>query len=188
MIHALNNGIHQLQLAYIPVEDRLMLRMRDFSTNEYRFWLTRHLIRRIWPLLIQCLTHAQDAEERATTTTQDNPADPQTRRAILDFQRQRFLEQADFKTPYREDAAQHPLGETPLLITLFQIREQAPGMFLMALYQNNNRGIDIVMPHALLHSFCRLLIDTVPIKEWRIDLAPLPEFSTPLPESKPVLH
>ena len=54
---------------------------------------------------------------------------PDARRELLKFEHEQAVSQSDFKTPYQAEARQLPLGETPLLLTRFQLRPGGFGVF-----------------------------------------------------------
>ena len=44
--------LHQLKLDFIPEQDRLLLRVSTDTRLEVRLWLTRRILRLLWPLLV----------------------------------------------------------------------------------------------------------------------------------------
>lgn len=123
-------GIHQLSVAYDEVQDRLLWRVNTHEAQEYRFWLTRRLMLRLMPHL---KNHWVQAESRqAGLSTQP----PETQHLMADFQRQAFLENADFKQPFAPAKAPSalPLGEAPMLVTEVQITPQSGQQVQMVLH------------------------------------------------------
>lgn len=111
--------LHQLNANYQPEQDRILVRMNTTSDEELRLWLTRRFCLKLWPNLKKMVT------ERVTRITSNtNPsriaaatANPATRQALADFHREEAVKQADFKTPFRNEPKQFPLGNEPLLVT-----------------------------------------------------------------------
>ena len=92
-------GIHQLSVVYDEVQDRLLWRINTHEAQEYRFWMTRRLMLRLMPHL---KNHWVQAESRQAGLSTQPPA---TQHLMADFQRQAFLEKADFKQPFAPEAA-----------------------------------------------------------------------------------
>ena len=92
-------GIHQLSVVYDEVQDRLLWRINTHEAQEYRFWMTRRLMLRLMPHL---KNHWVQAESRQAGLSTQTPA---TQHLMADFQRQAFLEKADFKQPLAPEAA-----------------------------------------------------------------------------------
>ena len=123
-------GIHQLSVVYDEVQDRLLWRINTHEAQEYRFWMTRRLMLRLMPHL---KNHWVQAESRQAGLSTQPPA---TQHLMADFQRQAFLEKADFKQPFAPAQAPSalPLGEAPMLVTEVQITPQAGQQVQMVLH------------------------------------------------------
>ncbi len=48
--------IHQIQIRHDETEDRLLLRLSTSDNHEFRFWLTRRFVKRLWAMLVQMLS------------------------------------------------------------------------------------------------------------------------------------
>ena len=123
-------GIHQLSVVYDEVQDRLLWRINTHEAQEYRFWMTRRLILRLMPHL---KNHWVQAESRQAGLSTQPAA---TQHLMADFQRQAFLEKADFKQPFAPAQAPSalPLGEAPMLVTEVQITPQVGQQVQMVLH------------------------------------------------------
>ncbi len=123
-------GIHQLSVVYDEVQDRLLWRINTHEAQEYRFWMTRRLMLRLMPHL---KNHWVQAESRQAGLSTQPPA---TQHLMADFQRQAFLEKANFKQPFAPAHAPSalPLGEVPMLVTEVQITPQAGQQVQMVLH------------------------------------------------------
>jgi hypothetical protein len=123
-------GIHQLSVVYDEVQDRLLWRINTHEAQEYRFWMTRRLMLRLMPHL---KNHWVQAESRQAGLSSQPAA---TQHLMADFQRQAFLEKADFKQPFAPAQAPSalPLGEAPMLVTEVQITPQAGQQVQMVLH------------------------------------------------------
>jgi hypothetical protein len=107
--------IHQLSVTYLAEQDRILVRVNTAAAEEMRLWLTRRLMLGLWPLLSKLLTkHLLKLESAGTSL---DTADEGLKKMLADFRKEEFLKNADFETPYKEDQAELPLGEEPLLVT-----------------------------------------------------------------------
>jgi hypothetical protein len=163
----MSGQIHQMQVTFLPAEDRLLFRFNTTERNEYNFWLTRRYVRMIWPILKNTLAGFEG----------NIPPSPAAREALVSFQHQKVMSQADFSTTYQKPPEmQHPLGETPILLSRLRLRHAANGLPILCLHPEQGQGVDIPMSQSLLHSFCGLLAEGLKKAEWNLalDLATSP--------------
>ena len=77
--------IDQLQLRFDAEQDRLLLRVNTADREEFRLWLTRRMVARLWPALRSAL------ESDDLVRTQPNRL---ARDTVLSFQQDKALAQA----------------------------------------------------------------------------------------------
>jgi hypothetical protein len=121
--------LDQLSARYHPDEDRILVRMNTSTDDELRVWLTRRLCLKLWPSLNAVVTDRVALAEGARDPSRAAAAlsDGHTRQMLADFQRQESLQNADFKTPFRSQPKQLPLGADPLLVTEVCLRNLSDG-------------------------------------------------------------
>ncbi len=170
--------LHQIRIDYHPEQDRLLLRVSTDEGAELRFWLTRRLVKGLWPALIKM------AEAIGEARTQSDPA---VRKAMLEFEHEKAVRQADFATPYKA-VSTLPLGPEPLLVSRLRAQPDGKGNAVVAMHPAQGQGMDLAMDAMLLHSFTRLIQGAVAKTDWDIRLqvpkAPFPAASgtdTPRP-------
>ncbi|KPJ80691.1 MAG: hypothetical protein AMJ58_07785, partial [Gammaproteobacteria bacterium SG8_30] len=73
--------LRQIQVRYLPDQDRILLRMNGAESEEYRMWVTRRYLAVLWPMLARFVAAEPIVQQ----------ARPETRRAVLDFQREKAL-------------------------------------------------------------------------------------------------
>ncbi|MEO5349203.1 MAG: hypothetical protein H7836_06130 [Magnetococcus sp. YQC-3] len=157
--------IHQLQVVFAPEEDRLQLRINTQARTEFRFWLTRRFVKRLWPGLVQAM------ESRAAwPAAVPPPVDPTARATILEFAHQKAIAQADFSTQFLETPSETPLGPLPILVTRARIEPREQGGHMVSFHPEGSYGIEVAMDPRLLHSFCKLLADAVSKADWDLSL------------------
>ena len=114
--------IHQLNIQYQPDQDRVLARINTSAGTELRLWLTRRITIGLLPILRK-VEHEQLQKSVATQPEADmgmTAADPKVREMLSEFKKERTLQQADFKTPYKEPEPGLPV-EPPLLVVEVQI-------------------------------------------------------------------
>ncbi len=158
--------IHQLQIRHDETEDRLLLRLSTTDRNEFRFWLTRRFVKRLWAMLVQMLEWDQAVRQQA---------DPATRRTVLDIQHEGYSQQANYAKKF-DEATQEvphslPLGEAPTVLARAKGKKGEKGVQLLSLYPQQGQGIDMTLDTKLLHIFTRLLRQAVAKTEWDMNLA-----------------
>ncbi len=119
--------IHQLNVQYLPEQDRLLARVNTTTGLEFRLWLTRRLTIALLPMLRKVsgdqLQRVVDAEPVEPGIT---PKDPKVRELLAEFKKEQALQQADFKTLYKAPAPDAPTDE-PLLVSEVQMTPLSNG-------------------------------------------------------------
>lgn len=160
--------LHQIRIDYHPEQDRLLLRVSTNEGAELRFWLTRRYVKGLWPALMKMAEIIGEARAQP---------DPTVRKAMLEFEHDKAVRQADFATPYKA-ATELPLGAEPLLVTRLRAQPDGRGNAVLALHPTQGQGMDLAMDAMLLHSFTRLLQGAVGKTDWDVRLelpkAPMP--------------
>ncbi|MGH8623241.1 MAG: hypothetical protein ACRET3_13980 [Burkholderiales bacterium] len=154
--------IHQIQIRHDESEDRLLLRLSTTDNREFRFWLTRRFVKRLWTMLVQMLEWDQAVRQQA---------DPETRRAVLDIQHEGYAQQANYAKKFEDAPHQLPLGDAPALLAKAKGKKAANGTQMLSLHPRQGQGIDIALDTKLLHIFSRLLRQAVAKTDWDINLA-----------------
>jgi hypothetical protein len=154
--------IHQIQIRHEEAEDRLLLRLSTSDDSEFRFWLTRRFVKRLWALLVQMLDWDQAVRQQVN---------PDTRRTVLDLQHEGYAQQADYSQPFAEAPRRMPLGEAPTLVARATGKKGDSGVQTLSLHPQQGQGIDMTLDTKLLHIFTRLLREAVAGTDWDVDLA-----------------
>jgi hypothetical protein len=158
--------IHQIQIRHDESEDRLLLRLSTTDNCEFRFWLTRRFVKRLWAMLVQMLEWDQAVRQQA---------DPVTRRTVIDIQHEGFSQQANYAKKFEESSQEGPralpLGEAPTVLAKAKGKKGELGMQLLSLHPRQGQGIDMTLDTKLLHIFTRLLRQAVAKTDWDINLA-----------------
>lgn len=166
--------LHQIQVTFAPVEDRLLLRINTKQRQEFRFWLTRRYVAILWKAILDFLRKQQEegsgaelgqSGEGGSVTT---PAPLQD--AMLAKEHENQVSQSDFTTAY-EESRYLPLGEAPLLLSGVGIRKSPDGKTaLLCLNPPKGHGIEIALNNQITHSICRLVAEATKHANWDLDL------------------
>ncbi len=157
--------IHQLNVSHNDRQDRLLLRMNTQTGEEFRFWLTRRLTLRLLPALQEAVGRMESSQVQMVAP------DPASRQILTEMKRESFMQQADFKTPYAEQAQQWPLGEEPMLVTDVALNFQPSGM-QMALQDKGMAGAagqvcQLLLQVELLHGLVHLIGQAMDKAQWQ---------------------
>ena len=159
--------ISQLQASYQARQDRILLRMNTQSSEEFRLWLTRRMVKSFLPHLVQ--VSAQLDRQTVQLVSHDGTS----RDALSAFKKQESLALADFKTPYKAQALTLPMGREPLLVTTVHItpldqQNLRLGFEEQADSGDQPRAFEITLGSVLLHSLLHLLELALTNADWGI--------------------
>jgi hypothetical protein len=154
--------LHQIKIEFDAEQDRLRMRVSTVTGQEALLWLTRRCVLRLWPLLVGGAEASPQVVTRA--------ADPEVKKALLEFQHEKAISQAQFGKQYEEVPRTRPLGDEPLLIAKLQRRADQNGRIVLGLLPNEGQGIFLTLDEQLLHGFIKLLQQAVQRAEWGFKL------------------
>ncbi len=160
--HVETMKLHQLKIEFDAEQDRLRLRISTLTGEEALLWLTRRCVLKLWPLLVGGAEASPQIATRA--------ADPEVKKALLEFQHEKAISQAQFGKQYEEVPRSRPLGDDPLLVAKIQRRPAPEGRIVLGLLPNEGQGIFLTLDEPLLHGFMKLLQQAVERAEWGFKL------------------
>lgn len=154
--------IHQIQIKYDALADRLRMQVRTRTGEVFAIWLTRRLVQRLWPAFQQVA--AQLALGRVPD---DALVLPEAQAMIAESVRSRPLPNADFSQPFSSEPARRPLGEEPMLAAEveLQARPQAPGSLRLTV-SDGRRRITLQLNDELHAAMLRLIEQSVAAADW----------------------
>ncbi len=154
-------AIHQIQFAYQEQEHRVLMRVSTTDGEEFRFWLTRRFVRRMWGLLVRMLEQDQPVRQQF---------DADTKRTVLGIRHEGFAQQGNFSAPFEEREYRKPLGDEPQLLARAEGKLREDGTYLLRLHPQRGQGIDMALDAQLLHLFSKLLNQVVAKTDWAVNL------------------
>lgn len=156
----MTSRLSQLHAQYDNFEDRIVLAVSTTDRAEFKFWLTRHFVRKLWPSLVRALSSDPVVQTQASE---------QGKKALLSFQHSSAVEDTNFSKPYEDNAVEQPLGDEPLLAASAHIKAMDDGTEI-TLGTRDGKGLEIALNPRVLHSLCKLLQDTSEQARWGLDL------------------
>lgn len=139
--------INQVNLSYVPVEDRLLMRINTLDKAVMSFWLTRAITTRLLNALGTAEQQALKEADRARYVGVPEEA-------VTQLNREAKAAPANFAAAWDEQASSYPLGETPLLVKELQMPQgpgkDAPLVFVCATGQTLTMTLNDVLLHSLI--------------------------------------
>ncbi len=132
--------LRQIQVAHDSVQDRLILRVATQANEEFRIFLTRRFLRKLWPRLVNMV-----ATPLIVPAMENSPeaADSSAN--------------ATFDEPFRDTDSTFPLGTTPLLASECQLTKHSDGAIHLTFREGRERSFNLVLDSSLLQALCAML-------------------------------
>jgi hypothetical protein len=161
--------IHQLQAIYLCEQDRILVRLNSPAGEELRLWLTRRMVKNLFPHMIEA------SIELVTAQTELASHDGASRRELMQFKKQEALLQADFSTPFDTQASVLPIGVEPLLATSVHVSPLEDGSLRIGFEEKipgvaGSRSFEVTLGQQLLHGFLHLLETALQHSDWGMTL------------------
>jgi hypothetical protein len=186
-------NIHQLSVNYIQEQDRILVRINTSAGEELRLWFTRRLTLNLWPMLTKIVSD-QVVQQEAVKAPELAPVianDAETRKMVAEFKKEENLQNADFKTPYKDQPAALPLGAEPLLVTEVNVSPLPTGQLQLSFSEKltgvqNVRGFQMALESQMTHGLVHLLEKALNTSLWREVHGIAPAVQAPqLPDEPP---
>jgi len=145
--------LHQINVTYVPAEDRLMLRVSTRGGNEYRVWMTRRFTGLLHNVLVK------EMEKHGGVPTIASSQETRT-----------MFKKGAMEKHFEEDKAQgFPLGQRGVLAFKIAAATTADGTFVVQLLPQSGQGVTLNLNKTLLFMFHNLLAQGIAQAAWRID-------------------
>lgn len=155
-------SLRQMQVSVDQYQDRLVLRISVGETDEYRAFITRRLLRDLWPILMSGLGNEAVVAEPVTKPQGDQPP-PQ-----------------DFSQSFDNPMATFPLGSKPLLVGEATLQAAPNHQYTLILKEPRERSFNLTLDRNLLHTLCAMLKAGADGAQWALNL----EFIASQPTNK----
>ncbi len=171
--------IHQTSVLYDRNADRLLLRVSTRAGELYALWLTRRLMRRLWPHLAQHVARAQ-----AAAVSPQAVVLPEARAMAAEVVREASLRQADFRTPFDAAPKHQPLGPEPMLVVQVQLTLLGDRQLKLAFADPSGRELTLQLAPQLATGVSELVQQALAQTDWDLgDLTPAATAGTAPPDA-----
>ena len=174
--------IHQIQVKYDALADRLLLQIRTRDEQLFPIWLTRRMVIRLWPHFRGMVSGLA-----VTRSAPSALAVPEARDMLADAARERALKSADFKTEFNSTAAMQPLGPEPVLPTAIDLRPAKGQAVVLVIRDAQGRSLELAFGEDLAHGLLKLVESALATSEWGL-VAPSAPAETAAPAPARVLN
>lgn len=170
-----------MQVRYQPGPDRVLWQVRTSSGELFAVWLTRRMLRLLWPPLQQLVTQAGVARVAPHAT----PATvmPEAQAMLAQAARERPLPTARFNEPFDVKAVSQPLGPEPLLPEAIDLGPVNDGQGLqLQVREVGGRRLALKLNDDLATALLRLLEQALGEADWGLTptAAAPPELANPV--------
>lgn len=159
--------IHQIQVRYEPVADRLLMQVRTRDEQLFAIWLTRRMVMRLWPHFRQAVVNLAVARSAPGAM-----AVPEAREMLAEAAREKALEKADFKTRFDPSAAKPALGPEPMLPVAVDLGKAPGGALVFAVRDTQGRTLELKLGEDLANGLMKLVESALVAAEWGLVAAP----------------
>ncbi|MFW5443618.1 MAG: hypothetical protein ACKE51_04835 [Methylococcaceae bacterium] len=150
--------IHQIQFQFLPIEDRLLLKINTTAKEEFSFLLTRRFVSILHPILNKIL------HENPSVSSYSNE---QVRDELINLQQQDAIQKTNTTTPYQNKDFTHPLGSQPILLAKIATNIQQ-GIRKLTLEPEKGVGISFTIEQNLAHLLTNLLLESLDKTDWQL--------------------
>lgn len=163
-------NIHQMQMQYDRLQDRILMRVSTSDRAEFRFWITRRYVKILWTMLIKMLERDPVAAVHV---------DEKVRRTMMGFQHTAAVNAGNFEQKYESAASTLPLGDAPVLLSRVTAKQTTGKQQLLCMHPEQGQGIDIAVDTALLHMISKLVVDAIGQAGWDLKYSVDPDIAVP---------
>jgi hypothetical protein len=164
--------LEQLNLTYLPNEDRILLRIGfadvnpDEQKQELQVFFTRRMLQRLWPIMMDAITSHMRINRPEAAFASADLVQMEHQKAVDDFK-----ESGNFNQSYDAEKRKSINGERPMLLETVKFHLSANAPFWIQFIPQNGGSVDLKLETPLLHGFCKLLVDAEKASDWRLELA-----------------
>lgn len=156
----MSSPLQQMQIAYDPLQDRLVFTIFTQDFCEYRFWITRHILKGIWNGMMQLL----QADQKNQLKLKE-----ESKKAAEQIQKEKAQRQPGAEK-FATSATRRPLGDEPLLLAKFFAKPMERNTFLVHLEDARGVSIEFNGESSIIVAFCQLILQAVSRSDWNLDL------------------
>lgn len=150
----MNDALQQLNMVYVPEQDRLLLRISTSGDAEYRIWMTRRYCSLLLNMLVEQIDRAGGYHELASRED--------TRERL----RGGALGQA-YAPPAQ---LKYPLGEQGVLGYRINVGKDPQGVLKLQLLPAKGQGVTFTLDKSTLYLLYNVLEQALTQTDWKLDV------------------
>ena len=154
----MTGAINQMQMRYVPQQDRVLFRVNSTEKQEFRLWLTRRYLLMLINVLGKHFAADPDISTQPT---------PDARKAVQSFKQEQAASSANFSTPFAEEPAKMPLGDEIPLAYQLDYRIEGENLHL-GIKPEKGQGINLVINRQINASLMQLIGAAAQQADWKI--------------------
>lgn len=148
----MNDSLQQLNMIYVPEQDRLLLRISTSGDAEYRVWLTRRYCALLLKVLVEQIERLGGYQELAS------------RHDTLERLRGGALGQ-DYAPP---TTLHYPIGEQGVLAYRINVGNQASGAVALQMLPEQGQGVTFTLDKPTLYLLYNVLEQALAQTDWKL--------------------
>lgn len=156
----MSSNLHQMQLSYDQVQDRLVLALLTQDFSEYRFWITRRAVKGLWNILTQLL----QADQKNQLEQQ------RVSRQIAEQIQQEKTQHRPAANKYGTRITRRPLGDEPLLLAKIMARPSEQSRCFLHFEDIKGQSIEFSGDITIVMALCQLILQAIKQAEWDLAL------------------
>lgn len=146
------DNLQQLNITFVPKEDRLLFRLRAGVNTEFRIWLTRRFTDTLMNYLTENLQKNGGAEAIAVSENT-----------------QQQIKQGALDKKYQEpEAADYPFGENGFIACQLKIGKDKNDTLHLQILPDKGKGLNLKLDKNLLFMLHNLLVQGINHANWNL--------------------
>ncbi len=158
--------LRQINVTYVDLQDRLLLKVSTSEEQEYRVWCTRRYTRLLLDRLEQSFEKEMFEQTKENAAVQPQAVPEQARREVAQMQHKQSVNEQQFQQPYEAQPKEYPLGEQGVLVSTLKYKSTADGIVHMHLADNRGNGVTLNLNEQLKHQVYELFTRAAEKAEW----------------------
>ncbi len=158
----MTDALHQMTAEFVPVQDRILFRVNTRDKREYRVWLTRRLVKKLWGIAVRSFEAEPDIQAQA---------EPRVKSAVLSLKHQQAVEGSDFSRKHEPAGVPAPDMEDTLLATSVRITRGPGGSVQVVFITTEGRAVNLNLNEEMLHAVCHILQGAADRAGWDLQLS-----------------
>lgn len=156
-------SIQQIQATFLPIEDRILLKLHTGEHN-LQAWLTRRYVKLLIPAL-----HGQHPHS-------GEPLFSPSKQAQVEMSSQKIQQEGNYETPYEEpDTATSLFGEEPILLVKISFKDMSSDDPQIVLEPEIGKGLSLSYRAELMGALLTILQQATTQADWKLELSPILE-------------